>query len=188
MKKIISVITVLISIFLINIYTAYSCSCMMPESTEISLNKSSSVFVGKVIEVEKSNNFGNSLNNVNVKLNVTEIFKGENLTELNVKTSSSSASCGFNFEESEEYLIYANKEDNDLTVSLCSRTTSLQNAQQDLNELRELNTSEFITSGNNEQNYNDKIFDKILIIVVLLTVVGLFFMLMFKSKKKKKQK
>jgi len=51
-----------------------------------------------------------------------------------VYTSRDSTSCGFEF-TSNEYLVYANKYDGELRASLCSRTTLLSLAQDDLNEL-----------------------------------------------------
>lgn len=117
--------------------TSYACSCAAPESVQVELEKSSAVFSGKVLGIldkKKFNSTQSSGDELAVLFEVDEAWKGINQTQVIVYTSRDSASCGFEF-TSNEYLVYANKYDGELRVSLCSRTTLLSSAQEDLNEL-----------------------------------------------------
>ena len=117
--------------------TSYACSCAVPESVKVELEKSSAVFSGKVLGIldkKKFNSIQSSGDELAVLFEVDEAWKGINQTQVIVYTSRDSASCGFEF-TSNEYLVYANKYDGELRVSLCSRTTLLSLAQEDLNEL-----------------------------------------------------
>ncbi len=67
---------------------------------------------------------------------VDNVWKGDTKEIITIKTAQSSASCGFNFEENQKYIVYASQYDDDyLGVSLCSRTGLLSNATEDLQEL-----------------------------------------------------
>ena len=71
-----------------------------------------------------------------VTMEVFRFWKGVSQNQLSLYTASGGeASCGFDFKDGEEYLVYANDSDGDLYVSLCSRTASLALAQEDLNVL-----------------------------------------------------
>lgn len=117
--------------------TSFACSCAVPESVQVELEKSSAVFSGKVLGIldkKKFNSIQSSGDEVVVLFEVEEAWKGIHQTQVIVYTSRDSASCGFEF-TSNEYLVYANESDGELRVSLCSRTTLLSLAQEDLNEL-----------------------------------------------------
>jgi len=126
-------------------HVAYACSCMQPLSPNEEMPKFDAVFSGKVIEIiEKHPSWPSesSTDPVFATIDVYTIWKGEKNKTITVKTASSSASCGFNFEKNQEYIIYAasynNEEeegDDDLQVSLCSRTGLLSDADVDLQAL-----------------------------------------------------
>ncbi|MYL57218.1 hypothetical protein GLW20_06845 [Virgibacillus halodenitrificans] len=130
----------IIFIFLLSIYptTSDACSCLEPGPPKEELKRSSAVFSGKVIKQidENENNLiQSSADKIATILKVDKTWKGIKDTEVVVHTERSSASCGFEFNLNNSYLVYATKKDDKLHVSLCSRTTSLTEATEDLTEL-----------------------------------------------------
>ena len=123
---------------------AHACSCMVPESPEIEMERFQAVFSGKVTEIEETNPsepLFSSSDPVLVTFDIDRIWKGldEKNSTVIVTTSTSSASCGFYFQEDVEYIVYAYQHDADseLQVSLCSRTNTIENASEDLEKLGE---------------------------------------------------
>ena len=117
--------------------TSYACSCVEPGSVQEEFNQSVAVFSGKVIGVidkDKFNPIQSSSDPIGVVFEVDEVWKGINQTQVIVYTSRFPESCGYEFTTT-KYLVYANESDGDLSVSMCSRTTLLSAAQEDLNEL-----------------------------------------------------
>lgn len=99
---------------------AYACSCAMFESYTDALESSSHVLDATV--VNKKEKSGGKLD---VALSVSAVWKGEAEQEMNVVTSASSASCGYEFETGKRYAIFAKEQDDELHVSLCSATSTL---------------------------------------------------------------
>lgn len=124
---------VLLTIFIILLYSTHvlACSCAPPRDAKTSLELSKAVFKGKVIEISKFGKF-----KLKVRFDVEKNWKGPLNKQIEVITESTGASCGYNFVENENYIVYAHKDD-PLLVSLCSRTTRLVNAGEDLNDLGE---------------------------------------------------
>ena len=119
---------------------AYACSCaQLPPPLDF-LEASDAVFSGRVLSVE-----GIPLQNdpdgidvpVKVTFQVSKVWKGPSDGTLVVETSLEGASCGLGriFRIDEEYLIYAFGEESELRTDLCTRTTQISNAQEDLAEL-----------------------------------------------------
>lgn len=141
MKKILQV-TVVVNLFLslslVNAPSAAACSCIEPGSVGESLNDAQAVFVGTVVEIEKSEGSVWSTDDpMKVTLAISKFWKGSMGQTVTVTTSRESASCGFPFEEGVEYLVYAYGEMDDLHVGLCGRTTTLLSAGVDLAALGE---------------------------------------------------
>ena len=66
------------------------------------------------------------------------MWKGVVYEEMYVTTPPTGGSCGFAFEEGEEYIVYAHDSasgDGGYTVSICSRTALLRQAQADIDAL-----------------------------------------------------
>ncbi len=126
MKKILLPIGILA--LTLSTQTSFACSCMRPAAPEEEMNKSASVFTGKVKIVDTINGKNE------VIFTVKDTIKWEVTDFKTIKTASNSAACGFNFVDGEDYIVYTNKykEDANETVSLCSRTAKLENAQKDL--------------------------------------------------------
>lgn len=112
---------------------AEACSCAPPNSVDVSLPKAYAVFVGKV---EKSTQVPMGVGEQLVKFSLERPFKGPADAQITVKTSVSSASCGYPFEVGERYLVYSYNEG--LDVSLCSRTKKAEEATSEITRLAEL--------------------------------------------------
>jgi len=100
----------------------------------------STVFVGRVTRIDpppaRADGLISSADRVQVRLDVIEAFTGLADRVAEVTTARDSASCGYGFKVGETYLIYANRANGALHVSLCSGTTPAANAQDDLRYLR----------------------------------------------------
>ncbi len=124
-----------ISMLTIETGPAYACSCVIPGPPDEELANSSAVFSGKVVNLaEPFSGFGpvSSADPIKVTFQVDKVWKGSVSQTTTISTARSSASCGYTFEKGGEYIVYAYGTENDLSVSLCSRTQPLDTAQDDL--------------------------------------------------------
>lgn len=174
MKKLIYLLASFYIIFL-SIITANACSCIQPLAPSESLENATAVFVGRVVEInEPKSIFGlwSGLDPIEVEFEVNRSYKGVTNSNVTIETPMSSASCWFPFIEGEEYLVYANWEENNLDVSLCSRTALLSDATVDINELGEGNivdnTDGEVMPDNN--NYLVNILISFLVIVLIISI------------------
>ena len=125
--------------FFANTGQSLACSCVRPGSPSEELAQSSSVFAGRVVSVREFNDPNathdySSTDPTAVEFEVDTIWKGSSNETIYLTTARSEASCGFTFDEGEEYIVYSR---DGSTVSLCSRTALLENAEAELNELGE---------------------------------------------------
>ena len=130
-------LVIIISLLAIKIETAYACSCAIPGPPAEELTRSIAVFTGKVIRISKPPNIGSlsSADPVKVTFQVYEVWKGAVSETTTIITSRSGASCGYAFEKGGEYIVYAHGSEDSFSVSLCSRTKSLDRAEEDLEVL-----------------------------------------------------
>ena len=102
------------------------------------LQNSTSVFVGKVIEVKKVKikpaYKGDFDYNYEVKFEVEKSWKKDTPKEIVVTEGSG---CILGFKEGEEYLVYASLSKGILWETYCSRTRKLFYAEEDLKEFEE---------------------------------------------------
>lgn len=124
----------------------YACSCRPPGSPAHALAEATAVFAGKVAAIRAPADQGGA-NPVEVAFTVTHSWKGALPSSLVVTTPASSASCGVEFVQGQEYLVYARESEGVLQVSLCSRTTQLALAGEDLAALGVGNPSGSSTGG-----------------------------------------
>ena len=116
---------------------AYACSCAENPPPLEALERSAVVFAGRVVSLktlERLDDTWSSLDPVTVEFEVSRVWKGQDYQTTYLTTARSGASCGFTFVEGEEYLVYSH---NATTVSLCSRTRSMAEAEEDLQALGE---------------------------------------------------
>lgn len=123
-------------LFVTDLSQAFACSCIMPRPPGEELANATAVFSGTVTAQDERQGLSmRSADPVKVTFVVAEVWKGDIPAEVSITTARESASCGYNFEDGAEYLVYANGTDADRKVSLCSRTTLLANADEDLEAL-----------------------------------------------------
>jgi hypothetical protein len=106
---------------------ASACSCVPPPPPERELDRSSAVFSGEVIDIEK----GPQVSNVTFR--VFKVWKGPERETLEVSTAREGSSCDYRFSEGREYLVYADGKK--MEVGSCGRTTPLSEASADLEVL-----------------------------------------------------
>lgn len=113
---------------------AFACSCLQPGPPMESAAQSEAVFAGTVANIapQPAGQFGGG---VLVTFDVQQVWKGPVGPQLTLSTSSSSASCGYEFVAGEEYIVYANAQEGMLATGLCSRTAPLANAAADVEAL-----------------------------------------------------
>lgn len=109
----------------------YACSCRPPGPPAEALANATAVFSGKVTALSAPADRGGS-DPVQVTFAVTKGWKGADQSTIVILTPASSASCGVDFVEDQEYLVYASESEGRLQTNLCSRTTQLAMAGEDL--------------------------------------------------------
>ena len=112
----------------------YACSCVTPGSPSEEMASSAAVFMGKVVSVrefERDDGLISSSDPTTIEFAVSTVWKGPLYATMFLTTARWGGSCGFTFVKGETYVV--NSRDG-LTVSLCSRTRSLSEAQHDLVE------------------------------------------------------
>ena len=114
----------------------FACSCIAPGPPDQALGESAAVFSGQVATIGRGQALGPS-DMVQVTFSVARVWKGPEEATVTVSTAGSSASCGFEFVEGQEYLVYARTVEGRLEASLCSRTAQLAMAGEDLAALGE---------------------------------------------------
>lgn len=187
MKKILSYIILLFIAF--SFYTpsqSFACSCMIPETPQKELERADYVFVGTVWEIDTVSFIEEYLprekferKNKKVTLNNITNIKWVNTQEFSLTTPDQSASCGINFQENKEYIVYAHQDDNaEVRAWLCSRTNLTEYAQEDLDVFAKI-----LEQNKNQQtpiDYDDlpqNNYIKIILVLVwilLFSIVGIY--------------
>ena len=140
--KTLGVVCILVSAFgmlEMNTNIVFACSCVpLPPPIE-HFKKATAVFSGKVIEIKKAKlNIGNGMFlQKRVKFDVAKSWKGVEKKTVLLFTGRGGGDCGYGFEKGESYLVYAFGKDS-LSTSICTRTRTLANAQEDLKALERL--------------------------------------------------
>ena len=103
---------------------SYACSCFPPSPPSSALEEATSVFMGRVVSVERGDSIANP---TTVEFDVSTVWKGSNSPARYIMTNTGGASCGYTFHLGGEYLVYSY----DGRVSLCSRTSLVSGAEYD---------------------------------------------------------
>ena len=129
--------------FLMDTGLASACSCIEPGSPLEELDRAALVFSATVISVREDAPFmgidalpANGPTTVEFKVHTR--WKGGLPPNVSLTTAKYEASCGFTFLEGSRYIVYSRDGE---TVSLCSRTKLIQEADEDLAELGKLDSS-----------------------------------------------
>src|SRR5688572_12494594 len=125
------------SIFvLIAAASSFACTCAPSQSATEELKRAAAVFAGRVLEVKRHKRPANLFADVEVIFVVDRDWKGVEGTTVSVFTGSWSASCGYGFKAGRTYLVYAYENtERRLVTGICSRTTRLKNAREDLKQI-----------------------------------------------------
>ena len=112
---------------------AHGCSCVQPGSPIDELEQASTVFRGTVTSVrEYQNLFSNIISSTDpttVEFDAATVWKGDLPAAASFTTARLGGSCGFEFVEGQEYVVYSR---DGSTVNLCSRTREIERATEDL--------------------------------------------------------
>lgn len=120
---------------------AYACSCAESDF-EPAFERASEVFRGKVVAVELSLNPHEALGTIGrrnvVLFEVERSYKHSRPSQIIVYAGYGEESCGYDFAVGQQYLVYVHTlYENELHTSLCSRTQSIEEADNDLAMLGE---------------------------------------------------
>ena len=117
----------------INLPEARTCSCLPPPAPAKAFAEADAVFTGKVVSFELT---GDAFSPRRAKFSVTKIWKGERSAVSEILTANNSAACGYDFQVGENYVIYADKNNNEkLYTHICTRTKPARFAADDLKYL-----------------------------------------------------
>ncbi|MFF2089146.1 hypothetical protein [Paenibacillus sp. NPDC058174] len=116
-----------------------ACSCAERPDAQQNLKNKAAVFAGTVVFTKKKVDLPfvsrSSDSPVQVNFEVSEVWKGHVTSHLTVSTAMSSASCGVEFQDGQQYLVYANARNGELQVDSCGGTMLLAQAGADLSVL-----------------------------------------------------
>ena len=104
---------------------AYACSCGDPGSPAENMTRADAVFSGRVVAPTDAPLYGS------VEFEVYRVWKGTPYSTVFV-VSGFSALCYFPFSGGQEYLVYGEGSTGTVLAGLCSRTTNLEYAQDDI--------------------------------------------------------
>jgi hypothetical protein len=113
----------------------FACSCVPPQAPQEEAARADAVFSGKVTQQTPGTSLLEGGESLKVAFEVGQVWKGNVPQQILLATSGSSASCGYTFENGKEYVVYANTVEGQLSVSLCSRTRPVAEAQEDFGAL-----------------------------------------------------
>ena len=111
---------------------AAACDCPEPPPPQEERERVDAVFAGEVTELDQ---VGDEPPGpwMDARVEVSEVWKGDIAEVEQVRTHAHGATCGYGFETGRAELIYAVVDDDgQLTTDLCSRTTALDGAEEDL--------------------------------------------------------
>jgi len=118
---------------------ALACSCLERAPCQ-AYGEASAVFIGTVIDSRiigtKQDKYERSRRAV--RLSVDTPFRGVRGSEVEVTTGMGGGDCGFGFVPNEQYLVYASEHEGKLSTGICSGTTSISRAAEDLSYIRGL--------------------------------------------------
>ena len=159
---------------------AYACKCAVPGPPSEEMEKFVAVFAGKVVSIEHSFDPGAATvtpdDRTTVGLEVSTVWKGDVHEDMYVTTPPTGGSCGFTFTEDEEYILYAHDsayDDGGYTVSICSRTALLSQAQADIDAFGEGDSPLAGTAGPQPEQTQDTAESRVWVITLAAAAAAL---------------
>lgn len=129
---VLSLLTVILAVCLLDFafnVPVSACECRSRGDFEQEFNSSKAVFVGEVVEIDKSKP------DAIVTFKVEKKWKGSKNETVVVRTNNQGKACEYIFKQGEKYLVYAY--DDVLRTSICTRTKELKSATENLRKLAE---------------------------------------------------
>jgi hypothetical protein len=125
---------------------ASACPCVKPDPPCGEYGDASVIFLGRVVGSAERKSYVDENGNKTVydvgriRFLVQERFKGVSSYEVEIHSGTGGGDCGYWFLRNESYVVYAyrSSEDNKLYTSICTRTSHLAHAKEDLEFLRGL--------------------------------------------------
>src|SRR5437764_3457196 len=113
----------------------FACECAGSRPPCQEYWEASVVFIGTVINSRtvtvKEGTYPEQMRAVRISLD--EIFRGVEGAEVEVLTGFGGGDCGFGFRQAQQYLVYTYRsDDGKLRTSICTRTRSISEAENDL--------------------------------------------------------
>ena len=135
MKKLsATVLAVVLTATLLSASPASACSCIIDWTPLENLEAAAAVFTGRVVAVfPLVGEYGEEIFVYSIQTHM--VWKGDSKPYQIVYSARDSAQCGLVLTEEEDYLLYASRVGGDLYVNLCSRSTLVAFAQEDLDAL-----------------------------------------------------
>lgn len=136
MRSVVALLGILIVVSLSS-QTVNACSCSGQGTPCESYGHAAAVFVGTAIAVRrneppKQGDLRAEWMPMAYKFSVEQSYLGVAGTEVEVFTGSGGGDCGYEFKMGQRYLVYAYRYRENLGTSICTRTRSFSNANEDL--------------------------------------------------------
>ena len=115
-----------------------ACTCMhLRDDPAAAFTSASAVFSGKVLKITEGESAvpASGVKELTVKFRVEKSWKLVSRDEVMVLTVNTGNLCGFTFKEGERYLVYGRGGGNKFMTDICTRTTGLIGATEDLEYL-----------------------------------------------------
>jgi hypothetical protein len=117
---------------------ADACTCVTGAPVCETFWKTDVVFSGEVLDVSPTQNPSGERfqSDRRVRLRVLQSWRGQLEQTVELTTGSGGGDCGYDFQKGVRYLVFAHHWRGGLTTSICSRTTQLADAAEDLEYLK----------------------------------------------------
>jgi hypothetical protein len=122
--------------------SAEACTCVgSGQACEATWN-SGAVFRARVVSITpQPESQSGMVRSRSVRLRVLEAFLGVDVAEIDVDTASDEGACGYGFEVGRDYVVYAYKNGERLWTGICTRTRTVEEAEEDLAYLRTIDSA-----------------------------------------------
>ncbi|WP_027084415.1 hypothetical protein [Cohnella panacarvi] len=186
MKKVLSILLsfsiIIVGLMLFPESKAYACSCAGADAKG-KLERSHVVFLGKVTDKGGTKKFDHGRLR-KYSFEVDQAWKGTNEKHITIYSyDGPGASCGFEFEKNQVYLVYSYKGDNNLfQTNLCSGNLNLSQASDDLQQLGDGT----IITESEDDNLNNGIRNQSVnpVVTGTILVMAIIFITIYKVKKR----
>jgi hypothetical protein len=128
-------------VLVISVDLAQACTCAAPSGAADGLKRSTTLFRGRVSEINRP--FWDRIGLTNsggrrVTFAVIKQWKGTASKTIEVATRLTGEACGFPFEQKKEYLVYVVTEPKDVQTGICTGTRNIVEAEQEMKQLDEI--------------------------------------------------